>query len=266
MTEKNIQIEKRLIGQSCVAWLWMNRPQVHNAFDESLIEELTRAMASLDEDASVRAIVLAGRGKSFSAGADLNWMKRQGSASMDDNLQDARRLAELFRLVAQTSKPTLARVHGAAMGGGLGLAAACDICIASAQAVFATSEVRLGIVPAVIAPYVVRAIGERHARRYFQTAERIGAQAAYRIGLAHEVVDEGQLDDQIETILATLMLGGPSAQAASTDLIRAVANRPPTSSLIEETARRIAELRALPEAAEGLTAFLEKRTPVWKTA
>ena len=179
-TYTTLEIEHRGAADAAVAWVWMNRPEVHNAFDETLIAELTAALAALGADAGVRAIVLAGRGKSFSAGADLNWMKRQGSASMEENLADARRLAKLFRTLAECAKPTIARVHGAAMGGGMGLAAACDICIASTAASFATSEVRLGIIPAVISPYVIRAIGERQSYRYFQTAERIRGSARRR--------------------------------------------------------------------------------------
>lgn len=263
MNYTTIQIERQGATDACVAWLWMNRPEVHNAFDEALIGELTAALTALGADPGVRVIVLAGRGKSFSAGADLNWMKRQGSASTEENLADARRLAGLFRTLSECAKPTVARVHGAAMGGGMGLAAACDICIASSQASFATSEVKLGIIPAVISPYVVRAIGERQSYRYFQTAERISAARAGQIGLAHEVVEPEQLDEQVGAIAAALLAGGPLAQAAAADLIRAVANRPVTAELIDDTAHRIAQLRATPEAREGLTAFLEKRTPAW---
>jgi methylglutaconyl-CoA hydratase len=248
------------------AWLWMTRADVHNAFDETLIAELTAALLALDADTSVRAIVLAGRGKSFSAGADIHWMKRQGTASVEDNRADARRLAELFRVLAECATPTIARVHGAALGGGMGLAAASDICVASTAASFATSEVRLGILPGVISPYVVRAIGERQAYRYFQTAERIGAARAREIGLAHEVVEPDQLDAAVQAIVDALLAGGPQAQAASTALIRAVANRPVSADLIEDTARRIAELRGTPEAKAGLSAFLEKRAPAWKPA
>ncbi|MEF7613364.1 enoyl-CoA hydratase/isomerase family protein [Aquincola sp. MAHUQ-54] len=255
-----IDIERR----GPVAWLWMSRAEVHNAFDETLIAELTEALQSLDADDAVRVIVLAGRGKSFSAGADLNWMKRQGAASTEDNLADARKLAELFRVLSACATPTIARVQGAAMGGGMGLASACDICVASSSASFATSEVKLGILPAAISPYVVRAIGERQAYRYFQTAERIGAARAREIGLVHEVAEPEQLDAAVQAIVDALLAGGPKAQAASTALIRAVANRPVTAELIEDTARRIAELRATPEAKEGLSAFLEKRAPSWK--
>lgn len=259
MALNTLEIEKR--GSS--VWVWLNRPAVHNAFDEVLIEELTSTLKSLDSQADLRAIVIAGRGKSFSAGADLNWMKRQGQASMDENLADARRLAELFRVLSECSKPTIARVHGAAMGGGMGLAAACDICVASTQAVFATSEVRLGLLPGVISPYVVRAIGERQAYRYFQTAERIAASRAYEIGLVHELAEPEHLDEALQKIVDALALGGPEAQAASTELIRAVANQPLTRAVIEDCARRIATLRATDQAREGLSAFLEKRAPKW---
>lgn len=250
----------------CVAWVWMNKPDVHNAFDETLIAELTATLQALDTDPSVRVVVLAGRGKSFSAGADLNWMQRQSTASPDENLADARRLAELFRTLAMLSKPTIARVHGAALGGGMGLASACDICVASDRAVFATSEVRFGIIPAAISPYVIRAIGERQAYRYFQTAERISAARAREIGLAHEVTDTDGLDAQVQQIIDALLAGGPQAQAAATDLIRAVANRPVDAAVIDDTARRIATLRATPEAREGLSAFLQKRPPAWMGA
>jgi methylglutaconyl-CoA hydratase len=256
---ETLQVEHR----SGAAWLWMNQPAVHNAFDERLIAELTAALQALDADPAVRAIVLAGRGRSFSAGADLKWMQRQGAASEADNLQDARRLATLFRTLAECRKPTVARVQGAALGGGMGLASACDICVASEQASFATSEVKFGIVPAAISPYVIRAIGERQAYRYFQTAERIDALRAREIGLVHEMTSAEQLDTVVERLLQALCAGGSLAQAAATALIRAVANRPIDDDLVEDTARRIASLRATPEAREGLAAFLDKRPPAW---
>ena len=259
MTWTTLETERR----GPAAWLWMNRADRHNAFDEALIAELTEAIRALGADDGVRAIVLAGRGRSFSAGADLNWMKRQGAASAEANQADARRLGELFRTLAQCPKPTLARVHGAALGGGMGLAAACDLCIAADEAVFATSEVRLGLIPAVIGPYVIRAIGERQARRYFQTAERIDGARAREIGLAHEVVPAARLDAQVQAVLDALCAGGPRAQAAAKSLIAAVAGRPVTPELIDDTAHRIAALRATDEAKEGLTAFLDKRAPNW---
>ncbi len=246
-----------------VATIWMSRPDVHNAFNEALIADLTRACQALDEDDSVRAVVLAGRGKSFSAGADLNWMKRAGDASVEENLQDARRLAGMLRTLAEMKKPTIARVHGAALGGGMGLAAACDICIASTSAVFATSEVKFGIIPSAISPYVLRAIGARQACRYFQTAERISAVRAAELGLAHEAVAPEQIDAKVQEIVTALLQGGPKSQAAAKDLIRAVANQPVSDALVEDTARRIATLRTTPEAREGLAAFLDKRPAAW---
>jgi methylglutaconyl-CoA hydratase len=253
----------RLERRGPAAWIWMNRPELHNAFDEMLIADLTAAFAAVDADRNVRAIVLAGEGKSFSAGADLNWMRPQGTAAFEDNVADARRLADLYRTIALCETPTLARVHVAALGGGMGLAAVCDICVASTQAQFATSEVRLSIIPAVIGPYVVRAIGERQSYRYFQTGERISAARAYEIGLVDEAVPPEELDAKVDEIVAALLAGGPRAQSAATDLIRAVANRPIDDAVIEDTARRIATLRATTEAREGLSAFLDKRRPVW---
>jgi methylglutaconyl-CoA hydratase len=259
MSYQYLKLETR--GAS--AWVWMARADVHNAFDETLVRELTTCLARLDADTTVRAIVLAGEGKSFSAGADLDWMRRQGEAPLDENLADARKLAALFHTLSLCTTPTVARVHGAALGGGMGLAAACDICIASTRAYFATTEVRFGIVPATIAPYVVRAMGERQAHRYFQTAERIDALRAQQIGLVHEVIEPDQLDGRVQEIVDALLAGGPLAQAAATDLVRHVARQPISPALVEETAQRIAVLRASPEAQEGLRAFLEKRAPAW---
>ena len=246
-----------------VATLWMNRPDVHNAFNEQLIAELTAACRELDADDSVRVMVLAGRGKSFSAGADLNWMRRAADASVEENLHDARKLAGMLRTLAEMQKPTIARVHGAALGGGMGLASACDICIAGEGAVFATSEVKFGIIPSAISPYVIRAIGARQAHRYFQTAERISAARAADLGLAHEAVPADQLDVTVHGVVTALLQGGPRSQAAAKDLIRAVADRPVSDEVVEDTARRIATLRATPEAKEGLAAFLDKRPAAW---
>lgn len=246
-----------------IATIWMNRPDVHNAFNEALIAELTAACQQLDADDSVRVVVLAGRGKSFSAGADLNWMRRAADASVEANLADARKLAGMLRALAELTKPTIARVQGAALGGGMGLASACDICVASTAASFATSEVKFGIIPSAISPYVLRAIGARQAGRYFQTAERISAAEAKALGLAHEVVAPEELDAKVAGIVATLMQGGPKSQAAAKDLIRAVADQPVSDAVVEDTARRIAELRATPEAKEGLAAFLDKRPAAW---
>ena len=246
-----------------VATVWMNRPDVHNAFNAQLIADLTAACRQLEADEAVRVMVLAGRGKSFSAGADLNWMKAAGEASEAENFADAMKLAGMLRTLAEMSKPTIARVHGAALGGGMGLASACDICVAGERAVFATSEVKFGIIPSAISPYVIRAIGERQAYRYFQTAERIDATQAVGLGLAHEAVASEALDARVGEIVAALLQGGPKAQAAAKDLIRGVANRPVSDAVVEDTARRISQLRATPEAREGLEAFLSKRPAAW---
>ena len=246
-----------------VATIWMNRPEVHNAFNAQLIADLGAACRELDADAAVRVVVLAGRGKSFSAGADLNWMKAAGEAGEAENFADAMKLAGMLRTLAEMTKPTIARVHGAALGGGMGLASACDICVAGERAVFATSEVRFGIIPSAISPYVIRAIGERQAGRYFQTAERIGAARAAELGLAHEAVATDALDAKVREVVDALLQGGPRSQAAAKALIRAVASRPVDDAVVEDTARRIAGLRATPEAKEGLAAFLEKRPAAW---
>ena len=246
-----------------IATLWMNRPDKHNAFNAQVIADLTAACAQLDADSAVRVMVLAGRGKSFSAGADLNWMKAAGEASVEDNLADARKLAGMLRALAEMNTPTIARVHGAALGGGMGLAAACDICVASEKAFFATSEVKFGIIPSAISPYVIRAIGARQSYRYFQSAERISAARAAEIGLAHEAVAVDALDDKVAEIVAALLQGGPKSQAAAKALIRAVADRQVDDAMVEDTSQRIASLRATPEAREGLSAFLDKRPASW---
>jgi methylglutaconyl-CoA hydratase len=254
-----------IVREAGVATIWMNRPDVHNAFNAQLIADLTAACIALDADDTVRAVVLAGRGKSFSAGADLNWMKAAGEASEAENFADAMKLAGMLRTLAEMKKPTIARVHGAALGGGMGLASACDICIAGDRAVFATSEVKFGIIPSAISPYVIRAIGERQAYRYFQTAERITAARAAALGLAHEAVATEELDAKVKEVVEALLQGGPKSQAAAKDLIRAVANRPVSDAVVEDTARRIASLRVTPEAKEGLAAFLDKRPAAWIT-
>jgi methylglutaconyl-CoA hydratase len=260
MSYATLQIEQT----GAVATLWMNRPERHNAFDAETIADLTGALGALDADALVRVVVLAGRGRSFCAGADIAWMKGAAQAGEQSNLADARRLATLLRLLATLSKPTIARVHGAALGGGLGLAAACDICVASTEAVFATSEVRLGLIPAVIGPYVLRAIGPRQAARYVLTAESISAAQAKAIGLVHETVAAAELDAKIADLAQAILRGGPEALAAAKSLMRDIAAAPLDENLTEQTARRIAATRAGDEAKEGLAAFLAKRPPSWR--
>jgi methylglutaconyl-CoA hydratase len=229
-----------------------------------MIADLTKALRALDEEPGARVVVLAGRGLSFCAGADLAWMKAAAEADLATNLDDARRLATLLRTLAELRKPTIARVHGAALGGGLGLAVACDICVASTGAVFAASEVRLGLIPSVISPYLLRALGARQASRYILTGERIAATEAKRLGLVHETASPEALDAQIAEIAAALLQGGPEALASAKALLRDIANLPFNESLAEETARRIAAVRAGAEARAGLAAFLEKRPSPWR--
>jgi methylglutaconyl-CoA hydratase len=251
------------IREDGVATVTLNRAEVHNAFNDTVIADLTGVLRRLGDDNKVRAVVLRAEGKSFSAGADLGWMQRMAGYGHAENLADAGALAELMRVLNFLPKPTVSRVQGAAFGGGVGLIACCDIAIASDAASFSLSEVRLGLIPAVISPYVVAAIGERAARRYFLTAERFGADEALRIGLVHQVVPADQLDSAVDTILTRLSEGGPAAQRAAKDLIFAVAHRPVDAGLIHDTAERIATVRASSEGREGLAGFLEKRKPAW---
>jgi len=246
-----------------IATIWMNRPAVFNAFDEQLIAELAAACDELDADPGVRIVVLGGRGKHFSAGADLNWMKRAAQFSHAQNVEDARKFAGMLRRLAEMSKPTIARVQGAALGGGTGLTAACDMAIASRDASFSTSEVKFGIIPSAISPYVLRAIGPRHALRYFQSGERIGAERALAIGLVGEVVEAEQLDAAVGRLADALLQGGPLAQQAAKELIAAVHGQAIDAAISEETAQRIARQRATDEAKDGIAAFLDKRPPAW---
>lgn len=247
----------------CVATIWLNRPEVHNAFNDEVINELTRCLTTLNHDNNIRVVVLAGRGKNFSAGADLTWMQQAAAASFEDNQADALNLATMLHTLATLNKPTIARVHGMALGGGMGLVSACDICVASTSAQFTTSEVRLGLAPSTISPYVIRAIGERQARRYFLTAERISAERALAIGLAHEICEDDTLDATLETIITHILAGSAYAQQQSKALIDDVANRTIDDALLTETAHHIARVRQSDDAKEGLSAFLNKRPPNW---
>ena len=259
MTNQALQTEI----QGGVATVRMNRPDVHNAFDDHLIAELITELRRLDQAPEVRVVVLAANGKSFSAGADLNWMQRMAKYSEAENLRDAVAMAGLMRALYGTHKPTIAQVQGAAFGGGVGLVACCDIAVAAAEASFSLSEVRLGLIPSVISPYVIAAIGEREARRYFLTAERFGAEEARRIGLVHEVTTVDRLDEAVKTFADQLLKAGPNALAAAKKLIADIARHPLDNALMEETARRIASIRVSPEGREGLSAFLGKRPPAW---
>ena len=243
-----------------VATLTLNRPDRHNAFDDALIASLTDALAALGTRTDVRAVVLTGAGRSFCAGADLDWMRRCAQYDMAANLADAQALVRLMHTLDRLPKPTVAVVDGAAYGGGFGLAACCDVVLATDRARFCLSEVRLGIIPAAISPYVIRAIGLRQARRYFATAEVIGAARAQAIGLVHEVAAADALPTTLAAVLDALLLGAPEAQAAAKDLVFLCQDDPDPGP---ETARRIAERRASAESQEGLGAFLGKRPPAW---
>ncbi len=242
----------------------LNNPDRHNAFDDALIADLTRELKALDANEAVRIVVLSAAGKSFSAGADLNWMKRMAAYSEEENFADAMGLGELMRTLHGLSKPTIARVQGAAYGGGVGLVACCDIAVGTHNATFSLSEVKLGLIPAVISPYVVVAIGERAAHRYFLTAERFDAAEAFRLGLLHELVpDDDAMDDKIDALCKALLAAGPCPVPEAKRLIAAVADRPIDEAVVADTARRIARVRASAEGKEGVGAFLEKRKARW---
>ena len=260
MRDDQLLIDIDALGRAAIT---LNRPEIHNAFDDSLIARLTAELKQLETDPQVRVVLLAASGKSFSAGADLNWMRRMADYSRAENLADARGLAELMHTLDGLSKPTIALVQGAAYGGGVGLVAACDIVLATSTACFCLSEVKLGLIPAVISPYVIAAIGARHARRYFLTAERFDAAEGRRLGLVHEVVEAEDLQPRAEALSRTLLSNGPNALAAAKRLVADVAVAAPDDNLFADTAERIAELRASAEGREGLSAFFEKRPPSW---
>jgi methylglutaconyl-CoA hydratase len=244
----------------------LNRPERHNAFDDMMIAELSDALEMMAHETAVRVIVISSTGTSFCAGADLNWMQRAAGYSLEENRHDAGELAEMLRRIADCPKPVIARVQGPAYGGGVGLIAACDMVIATFDARFALTEVKLGLIPAVISPHVIAAIGERYARRYMLTAEMFSAAEAYRIGLIHEMVaDDVSLDEAVGEWVETLLKNGPQALAECKELIRSVAGRPLGPKVIEYTVDRIANVRVSPEGQEGLGAFLQKRKPNWVT-
>lgn len=251
------------MGESGVATLTLTRPDKHNAFNAELISGLTAALRGVESDRRVRCVLLAAEGTSFSAGADLNWMRSMADASEMQNLEDARALAALMETLDGLAKPTVALVQGPAIGGGVGLVACCDIAVAADDAVFALSEVRLGLIPAVIQPYVAGAIGVRAARRYTLTGERFDAREAHRLGLVHEVVPQMQLTQTAERIVRSLLKGGPEAQHAAKSQLRWLRGKEPDETVREDGARRIAALRVSAEGQEGISAFLEKRSPEW---
>jgi len=246
-----------------VARVTLNRPELRNAFDDQLIGKLTSAFAELGADKSTRVVILAGNGPAFCAGADLNWMKRMAGYSYEQNLADAKGLARMLATLDRLPKPTIARVHGPVFAGGTGLVAACDIAVGTPEAKMCLSEAKLGLSPATISPYVMRAMGEREARRYFLTAEVFDAQEAFRIGMLSMLVKENELDSTIDALLKHLLAGGPEAHAKIKALIRAVAGRRPDDALVAETAKQIAEIRGSAEGREGIASFLEKRKAAW---
>ncbi len=248
-----------------IATLALNRPETHNAFDAELIQKLTASLQELDQDDSVRVVIITGTGSTFSAGADLNWMRSMAKASEAENLEDSLQLAKLMRTLNYLSKPTIARVNGAAYGGGVGLIACCDIAIGIEATKFSLSEVKLGLVPAVISPYVIAAIGLRHARRLFLSAEIFDSALALRIGLLHEMVPFAQLDETIDKTLHWLLKGGPVAQKEAKELaLRVSGNTEKDAEKLDtENAKLIAKLRVSKEGQEGLNAFLEKRAAHW---
>lgn len=247
-----------------IATLTLNRPDVHNAFNADVIQELHDAFLFLENKDEVRAIILKGAGKSFSAGADLNWMKAASGWSEEANIEDAMKLSSMLNALKTLAKPTIAIVHGAAMGGGAGLVACADIVLAQKGARFAFSEVRLGLLPATIGPYVVSAIGERNATRYFMTAEHFGPEVAWNLGLVSEVFDnEEDLNDCLEEICSNILKGAPRAVSSSKKLVQYLANKEINEKLRQNTAERIAIRRTSDEGKEGVSAFLEKRKPNW---
>lgn len=263
MSYTSIQLDKTPAG---IALVWLKRPEVRNAFNETMIAELTDAFRAVDGDAGLRAMVLAAHGPAFCAGADLNWMKKMSGYSFEQNYEDALGLARMLHTLHTMQKPTVARVHGAAFAGGMGLVAACDVAVAAHGAEFCLSEVKLGLVPATISPYVIAAMGERAAYRYMLTAERFTAAEAYRIGFVQEIVVDEELDATINAMLGELVSGSPAAHTATKELIRAVAGRRIDDDLIGDTATRIATARASDEGKEGIRSFLEKRKPAWVAA
>jgi len=258
-TDRTLELHR----EDGIARITLARPDVHNAFDDRLVADLTAALEALDGDADVRVVVLSGSGASFSAGADLAWMRRMASASADENRLDALRLAKLMRTLDGLSKPTIARVNGAAFGGGVGLVACCDIAIASETASFALSEVKLGLVPAVISPYVIAAIGAREARRWFLTGEVFKAEDAHRIGLVHATAPAQSLETVVDHQCDLIRKAGPLAVKEAKALVRRIAHAADAQALDSANAELIAHLRVSAEGQEGLGAFLDKRKPAW---
>ena len=246
-----------------VATVTLDRPDVRNAFNQATIAELALAFDELGRDEDVRAIVLAANGQAFCAGGDLNWMKQMAGYSDAENLADATRLADMLRTIYLCPKPVIAKIQGDCYAGGMGLVAACDIAVVVEEANFCLSEVKLGLIPATISPYVIKAMGENAARRYFLTAERFSAAEAHRIGFVHELVKADALDSAVAAIVKALVTNSPNAVRQAKELVREIAGRPVDDALLADSARRIAQIRASQEGREGVASFLEKRKPSW---
>jgi len=263
MTAPTLEIVRR---SPFVAEVWLNRPEVRNAFNEHVIRELGAAFATLGDDPQLRAIVLGGRGKAFCAGADLGWMREMAGYDWERNRSDAQALADMLWLVYRCPVPVVGRIHADCYAGGVGLAAVCDVLVAAEGANFCLSEAKLGLLPATISPYVIRAMGEQPARRYLVTAERFSAAQAHAMGFVHEVCAPDALDAKVDEIVAALVANGPMALRACKTLVQDMAGQPITAALRGETARRIADIRASDEGREGVQSFLNKRKPAWLEA
>jgi methylglutaconyl-CoA hydratase len=259
MTYQTLELQR----DGHLATVILNRPEVRNAFNETTIAEITQAFRALGQDDSVRAIVLAARGPAFCAGADLNWMKKMADYTPDENRADAAQLAAMLRTIYECPKPVVAKVQGDCYAGGMGLVAACDIAVCVDEANFCLSEVKLGLIPATISPYVIKAMGENAARRYFLTAERFSATEAKRIGFVHEVVAAAVLDEPVAAIVKALVTNSPNAVRQAKVLVREVGGMPLTETLIADTVEGIAQIRASSEGRDGVRSFLEKRKPCW---
>lgn len=246
-----------------VGTVWLNRPEIRNAMNEIVISELAHAANACEQDDLVRVVVLAGRGKAFCAGADLSWMKKMAAYSDAENIRDAQALADMLYTLYNLKKPTIARVHGPAYAGGMGLACTCDVIVAEPDAEFCLSEVKIGLIPSTISPYVVRALGSHQSRRYMLSGERMSAVEGYRQGFVHALSEHGAIDDAVQKIATAFLSAGPVAVSTTKELLDWVAEQPITASVISETALRIAKVRASPEGKEGVGAFLEKRMPNW---
>jgi methylglutaconyl-CoA hydratase len=262
MADRKLLIDTDERGVTIVT---LNRPEVHNAFDNELTSMITHSLVELQSDEHTRVVILTGAGRSFSSGADIGWMRSMADFTEEENYEDALRLAELMATLNTLGKPTVAKVNGHVFGGAVGLVACCDIVIAAPRARFCLSEVRLGLVPAVISPYVIEAMGARNARRFFLTAEQMSARKARRVGLVHEVAKDGKLDRAVEDQIGMLLKGGPCAMRESKELVRMVGGHHVTAdqALRQRTAEIIAQMRVSGEGQEGLRAFLEKRSPNW---